>query len=255
MMQTKLIVFTLILLALNVGCKSGKFGKKKKAQQLEEITSATGAKAEAERFTFDYLSLRAKAYYKEGNTSQNFTMNVRMKADSVVWISVTGLGFEVARALFLPDSIFIVDRFNKKFYAYDYLYAKKILQTEINLHQLQQILVGNAPYVLDKYQEKNSELKGAFLGYSIDKMMSEIVLNNLLRPSESELKSLIEARTLTVNYTNHQKVDKKWYPHQVDVKVITENSKPELSLSISDVNNNTIDEFPFNIPEKYSKGN
>ena len=170
-MQTKLIVFTLILLALNVGCKSGKFGKKKKAQQLEEITSATGAKAEAERFTFDYLSLRAKAYYKESNTSQNFTMNVRMKADSVVWISVTGLGFEVARALFLPDSIFIVDRFNKKFYAYDYLYAKKILQTEINLHQLQQILVGNAPYVLDKYQEKNSELKGAFLGYSIDKMM------------------------------------------------------------------------------------
>ena len=249
------MVCAFLIFALNIGCKSSKIGKKKKTQQLEEITSATGSKAEAERFTFDYLSMRAKAYYKEGNTSQNFSMNVRMKADSVVWISVTGLGFEVARAIFLSDSIFIVDRFNKKYYAYDYIYAKQILHTEINLHQLQQIMVGNAPYMLDKYQEKNSELKGAYLGYSIDKMLSEIVLNNLLRPSESQLKSLIEARTLTVTYTNHQKVDKKWLPHQVDVKVITENSKPELSLTISDVNNNTIDEFPFNIPAKYAKGN
>lgn len=254
-MQLRIFVFTFLLFALNIGCKSHKFGKKKKEQPLEVINSSTGIKAEAEKFTFEYLSFRAKAYYNQGNTSQNFTMNVRIKADSVVWISVTGLGFEVARAIFLPDSIFMVDRFNKKYYAYDYVYAKQLLQTEINLHQLQQIIVGNAPYALNNYQEKNSELKGAYLGYSIDKMMSEIVLNNMLRPSESQLISLAEPRTLTVTYTNHQKVDKKWLPYQVDVKVFTESSNSELSLSISDVNNNTIDEFPFSIPAKYTKGN
>jgi hypothetical protein len=60
---------------------------------------------------------------------------------------------------------------------------------------------------------------------------------------------------MSVQYTNHQKVDKMWLPFQLNVRVNTENSKPELNISISEAKTDVIDDFPFAIPAKYSKGN
>lgn len=255
MRPTKTTYIFLALLVAFSSCKSRLLKNKHKEEPLKVYTPASILNAQNEIFTFDCVSIAAKANYKDANNSQAFSMNIRMKADSIIWISVTGLGFEVARAVFYSDSIFVLDRFNRVFYAYDYQYAEKLLQAPVNLHQLQQILVGNTPYDINKYAEKLRDENEPYLSLVVNKLQNDIFLNSIFRPSSSRLQSLVEAKSLTASYTNHQKVDKKWFPYQVDVQVITENSKPELGLAIQKVNTETIHDFPFSIPDKYKKGN
>lgn len=244
-------VFLLILVVTFGACKSREGGKRKKTG-TESATSTAAVNAEAAAFKYEYLTLKAKAEYKEGATQQSFTMNIRMKADSVVWISVTGLGFEVARALFLKDSLFLLDRFNRNYYAYSFSDARKLLKSDLNLHQLQEILVGNAPFEWSAYKPDSM---GLYLIATRENIFSSLLLNGLFRIERNDLNSTSDAGAMSVQYTNHQRVDKMWLPFQLNVRVNTENSKPELNISISEAKTDKIDDFPFAIPAKYSKGN
>lgn len=249
--MTRAIYLFALIIALTSGCKSRLIGEKKKTG-TEKASSETAEKAEAAAFRYEYLSLKAKAVYKEGATEQSFTMNIRMKADSVVWISVSGLGFEVARALFLKDSLFLVDRFNKNYYAYSFNDARVLLKTDLNLHQLQEILVGNAPFPWSVYKPDST---GLYLISNQENIVSSLLLNSLFRIARNDLNSLKDSGSMSVQYTNHQKVDKMWLPYQLDVRVNAENSKPELNITISEANTAAINDFPFSIPAKYTPGN
>lgn len=52
----------------------------------------------------------------EGPMNISLKMSLRMKRDSAIWISLSpGMGFEVARILIRPDSVWVVDKINKKY--------------------------------------------------------------------------------------------------------------------------------------------
>src|ERR1043165_2055158 len=65
---------------------------------------------------FDFTSLTAKAAVEIATDKEttSFDVNIRMKKDSAIWLSITPLlGIEVARVLVTRDSIRILDRINK----------------------------------------------------------------------------------------------------------------------------------------------
>lgn len=247
----KAVYFFLTCAILFGACKAPARGKRKKTG-TESASSVAASKAEAAAFKYEYLTLKAKADYKEGATQQSFSMNIRMKADSVVWISVSGLGFEVARALFLKDSLFLVDRFNRQYYAYSFADARELLKSDLNLHQLQELLVGNAPFDWKLYKP---DTMGLYLVATRDKLFSSLLLNSLFRIERNDISGNGAPGAMSVQYTNHQKVDKMYLPFQLNVRVNTENSKPELNIAISEAKTDVIDDFPFAIPAKYTKGN
>src|SRR6185369_15710464 len=54
---------------------------------------------------------KAKANYNSPQASGNATVYIKMRKDSVIWISVTGpLNIEGARVLVTPDSIKIINK-------------------------------------------------------------------------------------------------------------------------------------------------
>src|SRR5437870_9115346 len=61
----------------------------------------------AHQFDFTWLSAKADVEYTDrNNETTTFDVNVRMKKDSAIWISITPLlGIEVARVLVTPDSM------------------------------------------------------------------------------------------------------------------------------------------------------
>src|SRR5690606_14821280 len=70
---------------------------------------------------FNYLSGKAKINYADKNTDVNAALNIRVKKDSVIWLSLTvALGIEASRCLITKDSLFMLDRINNHYYAYDY---------------------------------------------------------------------------------------------------------------------------------------
>ena len=113
----------------------------------------------ARQFYFEWLTAKATVDYtdKSGETT-TFDVNLRVRKDSAIWISITPLlGIEAARVLINRDSLMILDRVHRTFSARDYNYLEDMLKTGINYDMIQAVIVGNYfPYL------KNEKLKSMY---------------------------------------------------------------------------------------------
>jgi hypothetical protein len=79
--------------------------------------------------------------------TQSFKANIRMKKDSVIWISISpALGIEVLRVLITPDSVKYVSKIpeNKHYYLGGFSVINEISKMDIDFATFQDILLGNA---------------------------------------------------------------------------------------------------------------
>ncbi len=141
MRYTLVIVLALLF---TVGCKSKKdlvdVKSKTSLSRLELLDSVAYYTAAP-----DNISFKVSAKVKTEDKSNSFSVNVRMHPDSVIWMSVTAFGFEAARLKALPDSVFFVNKAEKKYYRGDYENASKIFNLPLNFELLQNFLLGNVP--------------------------------------------------------------------------------------------------------------
>ena len=62
---------------------------------------------EINTFKFDYFTAKAKLNYTNGDQKLSAVANLRIKYDSLIWISISpGLGIEVLRLKLTTDSVF-----------------------------------------------------------------------------------------------------------------------------------------------------
>ena len=91
----------------------------------------------------DWLDASAKLSYDDGSMAVGATATIKMQKDEVIWMSVKKFGFEIARAMITPDSLFILDRFNKEYAAEPIAYIAEKYNLPGDITTLQQILLGN----------------------------------------------------------------------------------------------------------------
>jgi hypothetical protein len=71
-------------------------------------------------------------------------MSLRIRKDSLIWVSVVpGLGIEVARLRITPDSVYLVNRLNKTYFAGDYSLLREKFKVDVDFAMVQAILLGN----------------------------------------------------------------------------------------------------------------
>ena len=153
-------LFTFHLLFLFVSCKSSK-------KIVESPSALTKIKGEeviqvfdsvlVHQFQFNNLTAKASVDYTDrtGDT-KSFDINLRMKKDSAVWISITPLlGIEAARLMVTTDSVFMLDRVHKTVLKRDINYFGEMLRTNVNFDMLQSVIVGNYFQYLEKEKLKS----------------------------------------------------------------------------------------------------
>jgi hypothetical protein len=107
-------------------------------------------------FQFDWLGMKMSAEVFDGENNQGFKANVRMRKDSIIWISISpALGVEVFRVLITPDSIKYVSKVpgDKHYYLGSLEVISDIAEADMSFQMIQDILVGNA-IDLEKDEEK-----------------------------------------------------------------------------------------------------
>lgn len=251
----KSIYFLLILLSL-YACRST---KNKTTKRIVKSTKDTSKPMLPDikntlnkEFEYDYLSFRANCDYKDENADQSFTMNLRMKKDSIIWISVTAVGFEVARARFDKDSVKIINRLEKKYYIYDYNFVKRMLGTTLSISQIQNLLTANMLFSPENFISANIENKYRTNQGYIENLMT---INDKHKITEQILKHLVEKTEATVLYSNYKKADKQQFPGETEINVTTAARNIKLLLRSSNISTDSISAFPFEIQSKYEKGN
>ncbi|MFM9944051.1 MAG: DUF4292 domain-containing protein [Bacteroidia bacterium] len=203
-------------------------------------------------FEYDYLSYKAKCDYKDDNMDQSFTMNIRMKRDSIIWLSITAVGFEVARARLDKDSVKVISRLEKKYFVYGYDYIKKITGTTLSLLQIQNLLTANLLFGPENYKATSEKIKFKTTEGYIE---NTLTLDDKSKIIEQILQHLVEQSNANVIYSDYKKTDRQQFPGKVDISVITPKRNISLLMENSGMSIDNIDAFPFEIPTKYEKGN
>lgn len=102
---------------------------------------------ERNEFQYDWVGMKVSAEVLTLGETQSFKANIRMKKDSVIWISISpALGIEVLRVLITPDSVKYVSKIpeNKHYYLGGFSVINEISKMDIDFATFQDILLGNA---------------------------------------------------------------------------------------------------------------
>jgi len=105
----------------------------------------------AQALDVEWLSARAKINFKDSHQTRNFSANIRMRKDSVIWMNVKKASIEAFRILITTDSIYVINRLEKEYYVEDLKLVEEKFNFPGQFQALQTAILGN-PYFFEEQQ-------------------------------------------------------------------------------------------------------
>jgi hypothetical protein len=217
-------------------------------------------KFEVQNLDFDTFNSRAKVRYDNGDKSLSLNANIRMKKDSVIWISLSAfLGIEVARALITPDSMVLINRLDQEYEVMSYKQLSNQFNFEIDYELIQAMLLGNMPRELNLRDELKKEKDVVTVRQLLDQYLVENYINSkTLKLERVFIEEIPTKNTLNFAYGDFNMLEKNIFPYSSDILLTyntsTGNSKTEIKIDHNKVEiQNTELSFPFEIPDKYHR--
>lgn len=132
----------LLLMTFSAGCKTKRVLEKSPLLLLSD--NALMNLVEMNKFSFESLNAKASVLAESEVQNGSFKINLRMKTDSAVWISVTpALGIEAARVLLQPDTLKFIDKLNNKYYLGSYDILDSLINYYAEFELMENLLTGN----------------------------------------------------------------------------------------------------------------
>ena len=246
-----LILGFLILLTFSA-CKTTKTTKTPAVDAEEMKARELMKNIEAKEFSYEYLTAKTKIDYKSADRSQSVKADLRMKKDSIIWISVTPLlGLEAFRVVITPDSIHILDRLNKVYYQKPYDYIKQFSKVDLTYSMLQDIFTGG-PIVFKDGKIKTTVEKNRNVLISEN---GELINKMYFAPSDFLIMQAIindknAARSIDMKYDNYETVGSSMFSHIRNINIEAE-EKVNIGLEFSKVTLSNSLSFPFSVSDNY----
>jgi hypothetical protein len=223
-------------------------------------------------FKYDWLTSKFNAEVTTEDNKQSFTVSVRAKKDSAMWLSVSVLGIEGARMLITQDSVRFMDKLNNKYFVGDYQYLSKLLNIDVDFETMQSVLIGNSMEFYDDDEKlksgkdstyyllstiKKRKLKKALKETQESVAGKELAQRIWLHPLTFKVYQIVindfpNDRTFTANYSDFQVIDSSYFPFKANF-LIQAQKKIILNLDYSKVVHDKPQSMPFNIPVKYER--
>ncbi|MFK5857182.1 MAG: DUF4292 domain-containing protein [Bacteroidota bacterium] len=267
----KLLLILFVTLAIfTSSCKSKKHVLKTSIK--EHGFSYLYAKMLENQMTFDYLSAKFTLVYGQGKNTTNLRGQLRIKDDSLIWMSITpALGIEAARVLLTNDSIKFINRLNKTYFSGEYNLVDSLLNTTIDYSLLQSMLIGNdlTQYDVNKFRSsvdnglyrmtirERRKIRRYIKSGEIDTrvLVQQIWLYpDTYRIARIDVKERGEDENnkLQVYYSDYIQVDDQLFPSKIRIEITSQKSIV-IDLDFNKITLNNPLNFPFRIPSKYEK--
>jgi len=225
----------------------------------------------ANQFEFSYLAAKATVDYtdKTGET-QSFDVNMRMRRDSAIWISLTPLlGIEVARVIIDRDSLMIMDRLHKTFMARDYAYLEEMLKTTVTFEMVQAVVSGNYfPYqkadkIRSVYEEEPYVILSTLNKRRVKRVLEEkdpskpviqdFWIDGNFRIARSKITDDRLDRWVEASYKNFTEVGERLFPNNLVVTISSSSSPTIIKIAYNKLTEGESFTMPFTVPEKYER--
>lgn len=197
-----------------------------------------------------YLSARLDAKMQIQGSNQTLGVSLRMKKDSITWFTVSAMfGIQVAKGLMTKDSIWLLNKFSKEYYAMSMDDISKLSGAEVNLSQLQNALVGAS--IFDPPTEYIKDSTGYRGIKDVFSNFLQLHTNNSI--AKSTLTKSENRDTMHFEYRSQLNAGSYWIPENIAMDGKSDKKNIHIDLKYKTVNDNRITSFPFVIPSGYKK--
>ncbi len=226
----------------------------------------------ANELQYQNFSARFSARFIQDKKETQITGQIRIKKDSLIWISVSPLmGIEMVRFLISNDSIWYMNRMENSYFAGSFDNINRIINSTLDYDMLQSFLTGN-----DFSRYENTSFKSGIdnMDYKLvttnRRKLKKFVKNNSeinipiqhiwLNPDNFKI-SRIMVREVTPNGRKaeakyaHENIDGQLVPVNIIFDVETIDKKTSIDINYSKITMSDSLNFPFKIPEKYARLN
>ena len=216
---------------------------------------------------FSYFTSSSKIRYRNDGDNVSATANIRVKKDSVIWISVTpGFGIEAARGLITRDSVSFINRLDKEYSTYSFKELSNKFNFDLNFDLLQAVLLGDMPRPLTAddqvkkqtnhflvRQQEGSLTIDNFVDARLMKVNRVAVVDETKRDNQRRGKN-----TLNLEYEDFKRINDQLLPFKnaVSLDYRSQGKKRRTQIDIQHKKADIVDEvlrFPFSIPDSYAR--
>jgi len=242
-----LIVITSSILALSCSKKV-----------VSPITIGTPPSAlSVEEIDFEYLQGKARMVLRDSKKERDVKANIRVRKDSVIWMTFSVIGVQGGKALINKDSITIVSNVDKEYYVFDYAELSKRYNFDINFNVIQSAMLGN----LIKPRSDEDEIEHETSFFMLRQNTGTINISNYVNSASMkiekvEMKEGNTNNSLVLNYSNFQPLSNKLFPYNGTISLFYKALSGILNTTIifeynkAEVGDKEL-KFPFNIPKRY----
>lgn len=196
--------------------------------------------------------------------------SIRIQKDSVIWISLSPLLIEAFRCMLTRDSVFIVNRLERTYYAGNYDILQNLTGFTVGFQTLQAVFL-NELWVypthndsllksnIEKYEPnyKKHEIlfkKQARINQTEKKTYSQeyTISTTLLRLVQTKIEDYSKQTDIFIDYSDFRCSDSLTFPNNTSFKVKRKDAKLDISLEYSRIEFNQVLTFPFSINSNFT---
>ncbi|MDQ2769602.1 MAG: DUF4292 domain-containing protein [Bacteroidota bacterium] len=217
---------------------------------------------QAKNTAFDFLSIKGKAQVTMKGEKKGANISVRMRRDSIIWVSAGLAGFEGVRAILTRDSVHVINKLEKTYFSGGYDYLSKLLNVPVSFEQMQTLLLGDyLPAPTGTTPTVATEEAGRQrVTYPLRGVIVEHLLQagNTGRVQQLRVSDAATQRNLTVDYTDFQPLDPQ-QPLPFAHAAFVQAQQPSAGAVTAAINYNKVDvpkgrlSFPFDVPKSYRR--
>ncbi len=253
-MQTlNLVSFLLIIALLLPACKA----KKDATSNLKrKSTTFLVEKLQGNQIEAEWFSSKARIVPSGFGVGMTLSANIRVRRDSAIWMNVSKIGLEAGRALIRPDSVFILDRLNRTYYARPLAYVESEFNLPADFNLLQEMILGNA-ILLDENNVNSKKLTDRYiLTANDDDYQTEYRLGGspyLLE--EMSVNDDANERSFSIDFEEYKKVNQYNFSHRRDIELSSEETGDgTIKINFSKVEIDVPKSMPFSVSSRYERG-
>ncbi len=214
---------------------------------------------EIQEIDFDYFHGKARMVFKDDKKERDVKANIRIRKDSVIWMTFSVIGLQGGKVLINQDSVTIVSTVEKEYFVFDYKELTKRFKFEVNYHTIQSAILGN---LIAPREDTDVIVQGTDHN-TLEQKRGTVTIKNYISPAtrkleKVEMKETDTSNSVTMNYSDFQPVGDKFYPYHGVISIMYRttagliNNTITLEYNKAEVGDKQL-RFPFNIPRKYDR--
>lgn len=212
-----------------------------------------------EDIDFDYFQGKARMVLRDANKEREVKANIRIRKDSVIWMTFSVIGVQGGKALINKDSITIVSTVDKEYYVFPYSELTNRYHFNIDYEVVQAAMLGNP--IIPRSGADQVDRESSM--YLLRQKQSGIDVVNYINAASMkiekvEMKEENSMNSLVINYSNFQPVGDKVFPYNGTINLFYKTLSGLLNTTIifeynkAEVGDREL-RFPFNIPKRYER--